>query len=267
MGIRMDDSEVLAANRTAWDRAVERENRWTLPVDPDRIAEARNGKIDLLLTPTRPVPRDWFPSLSGCEILCLASAGGQQAPLLAAAGARVTVLDASPRQLDQDRLVAQREGLDIQLIEGDMADLSMLEERSFDLVLNPVSTCFVPRVAPVWREAFRVLRPGGHLLAGLANPVLYIFNDDLDEGMRDLTVKHKIPYSDLESLPEATRRRYENEGLPFEFGHSLDDLIGGQLEAGFVLVGFYEDRWSRPDSALSDYICPYLATRALRPVG
>ena len=92
--------------------------------------------------------------------MCLASGGGQQGPILAAAGADVTVFDNSPRQLEQDRYVADRDGLHLQTVEGDMRDLSCFPDESFDLIVHPVSNVFVPDVKPVWREAYRVLKPG-----------------------------------------------------------------------------------------------------------
>ena len=130
--------DIRAYNRQAWNNEVEQGNPWTVPVSPEVIAAARRGEWSLLLTPTRPVPRAWYPELSGTEVLCLASGGGQQGPVLAAAGARVTVLDNSPRQLEQDRRVAEREGLALRLIEGDMADLSVFSDESFGLVFHPV---------------------------------------------------------------------------------------------------------------------------------
>src|SRR4051795_6560866 len=131
MGAPDGGRDVLGYNRRAWDRQVERGNRWTVPVGPEEVARARRGDWRIILTPTRPVPDDWFPPLVGLDVLCLASGGGQQGPLLAAAGANVTVLDNSPGQLAQDRLVAEREGLHIELIEGDAADMAMLVDRSF----------------------------------------------------------------------------------------------------------------------------------------
>src|SRR5579864_7291304 len=98
--------DVRSYNRTAWDRNVERKNRWTVPASPQAVAAARRGEFEILLTPTKPVPMDWFPALQATSVLCLASGGGQQGPLLAAAGALVTVFDNSPRQLAQDRFVA-----------------------------------------------------------------------------------------------------------------------------------------------------------------
>src|SRR5215207_6015772 len=167
--------DVRDYNRRAWDRQVGLGNEWTRPVGPEVIEAARGGRWSVLLTEQKPVPREWFPAeMRGLEVLCLASGGGQQAPTLAAAGARVSVLDNSPAQLAQDRAVAAREGLDLQTFEGDMADLSRFGDESFDLVFHPVSNLFAADVRPVWREAFRVLRRGGLLLAGFLNPALFI---------------------------------------------------------------------------------------------
>src|SRR5919107_5655462 len=185
--------DVRGYNREAWDRHVESGNEWTLPVVPDVIEAARRGEWEVLLTETKPVSEAWFPELAGAEVLCLASGGGQQAPIFAAAGAIVTVLDNSPGQLAQDRLVSERESLEIKTVEGDMADLSAFADESFDLVFHPVSNLFVPDVRPVWREAFRVLRRGGVLLAGFLNPAYFIFDLELAEkGV--LEVKNVLPY-------------------------------------------------------------------------
>ncbi|MFZ5818414.1 MAG: class I SAM-dependent methyltransferase [Chloroflexota bacterium] len=254
--------DVRAYNAKAWDNEVESKNRWTQPVSAAVIARARQGEFTILLTQQKPTPREWFPPLKGLDVLCLASGGGQQGPILAAAGANVTVFDNSPRQLEQDRLVAEREGLALRTVEGDAADLGIFPDESFDLVFNPVSTVFMPDVRPVWREAFRVLRHGGTLLTGVMNPVHYIF--DLYKADEDiLEVKYSIPYSDLTSPSEAERQEYLEQGLPLEFGHSLTDLLGGQCEAGFHIVGVYEDYM--PESPVSKYHPNYLATRALKP--
>jgi 2-polyprenyl-3-methyl-5-hydroxy-6-metoxy-1,4-benzoquinol methylase len=119
------DDDILDYNRRAWDRQVERGNRWMVPVGPEEVARARRGDWRIVLTPTRPIPGDWFPPLKGLDVLCLASGGGQQSPILAAAGANVTVLDNSPEQLAQDRLVADRERLVIETVQGDMKSGAM----------------------------------------------------------------------------------------------------------------------------------------------
>ena len=261
-----DSRAIRDHNRRAWDRAVDDANPWTVPVDAAAVAKARRGELELLLTPSRFVPRSWYPPLAGAKVLCLAGGGGQQGPLLAAAGAAVTVLDNAPRQLEQDQTVARREGLELQTIEGDMADLSGFTDGAFDLIFHPCSNCFVPQVRPVWRECYRALKPSGVLLAGFINPVRYLFDEeDTSEGR--LTVRHAIPYADVTSLsPAECRRRYQDKLLPVEFGHTLDDQIGGQLEAGFVLTGFYEDRYPAHDAdPLSAFLATFIATRAVRP--
>ncbi len=257
--------DILAHNRQAWDRQVEQGNRWTVPVGPEVIAAARRGVVELVLTPTVPVPMAWYPPLAGADVLCLASGGGQQGPVLAAAGARVTVLDNSPAQLAQDRLVAEREGLELRTVLGDMADLSAFGDGSFDLIFHPVSNCFAPAVRPVWREAYRVLRSGGALLAGFDNPALYIFDwETMERG--ELVVRHRLPYSDVESLSEEQKARLAADGSPLEFSHTLEDQIGGQLEAGFLLTALFEDPWvDTKELLLSAYMPLFIATRAIKP--
>jgi len=254
--------DIRSYNRNAWNRQVEgNTNPWTQPVSPEVIARARQGDWSVVLTENIPVPSAWFPPLSGADVLCLASGGGQQGPVLAAAGARVTVFDNSPRQLAQDQLVAEREGLDIRLVEGDAADLSVFADESFDLVFNPCSTVFMAGVRAVWREAARVLRRGGVLMTGSMNPLFYMFDlTKMDAGI--LEVAHSIPYADVKDLSREELDRMIAGNLPLEFGHSLTDLLGGQLDAGLVITGMYEDYKS--DSPLAKYHPAYLATRAVK---
>jgi len=174
----------------------------------------------------------------------------------------VTVFDNSPAQLAQDRLVAEREGLKLTTIEGDMRDLSIFADESFDLVFHPVSNIFVPEVLPVWRESYRVLRRGGVLLAGFSNPLMYLFDYELLE-RGELKVRHKLPYSDLPHLSPEELKRYLEEGEPLEWSHSLEEQVGGQLQAGFLLTGLYED--IDPTSLVQDYIPTFIATRAVKP--
>jgi len=252
--------DIRAYNRKAWDSEVESGSPWTIPVSHEVIEAARRGKWSVLLTEQKRVTREWFPPMQGLDLLALACGGGQQAPIFAAAGANVTVLDNSPRQLDRDREVAEREGLQIQLIEGDMRDLSMFADESFDLIFHPISNVFVPEVRPVWKEAFRVLRHGGTLLAGFMNPFFYIFDiEKAEQGIME--VAYKLPYADSEH-PEIMQKMME-KNWPLEHSHSLDDQIGGQIDAGFHLIGFYESKQS--NSIISEYTPNQIATRALKP--
>ncbi len=255
--------DVVAYNRAAWDSQVRKNNRWTIPVSSEAIQRARNDDWQILLTPEKFVPRDWFPDFRArwTKVLCLAGSGGQQAPILAAAGACVTVLDNSPAQLAQDQRVADREGLTLNLRQGDMADLSEFDNESFDLIFHPCSNTFVPDVLPVWKEAARVMKPGASLLSGIVNPVFYLFDDQLMEKGK-FKVCHQIPYSDLTSLSSDQRQVLLDNEEPFCFGHTLADQLGGQIQAGLAITGMFEDRWS--EWPLSEYIPTFMATKSTK---
>jgi SAM-dependent methyltransferase len=160
--------------------------------------------------------------------------------------------------------VAERENLDIKTVQGDMRDLSIFSECSFDLIVNPVSCQFVPNVVPVWREAARVLKDGGILISGYCNPIFFLFEfQDLIRGK--LTVGNKIPYSPFD---ESARKQTEisvGRGDHLWFGHTLGDLIGGQLDAGFVITAMYEDNSvGNQKCILDDYIPLFMVTRAVK---
>jgi len=251
--------KVLDINRAAWVRYAG--GRWSTPVSPETIAAARRGEWQVHLIESKPIPRDWFPELQGADVLALAAGGGQQGPLLAAAGAKVTVLDASMEQLAHDRGVAARDQLTLETVQGDMADLSRFADERFDLVVHPVANHFVPDVRPVWREAFRVLKPGGVLLAGFLNPMEYIF-DWAKEDAGLLEVARTLPFASLDVYGEAWLRAH---GEAAEYSHSLETQIGGQLEAGLLLTHLLESHRAPGTSPKAGRFPSYIATRAVKP--
>lgn len=255
--------EIAAHNRKAWDRQALEGCRWSVPVSPAEIAEARAGRPRIILTPDTPVPPAWLGELANREVLCLASSGGQQAPLLAATGARVTSFDLSDEQLALDRLVADREGLDLTTIQGDMRDLSTFPDFTFDLIVHVTSNVFCPEIQPVWNECHRVLRPCGELLAGFMNPLFFLFDHDALERGEPPVVTYPLPYSDESRLPPARLQQLIEEHDLFEFSHSLDDQIAGQIEAGFAIVGFFEDSW-KDATPLDRWFKTMINTRARR---
>ena len=250
---------ITSHNKEAWNQYVTNKVRWTIPVSEDEIEKARQGIWSIVLTPAKPVPHKWFPDLNGLKILGLASGGGQQGPILAALGARVTIFDNSENQLNQDQILSSRYNLNIETVQGDMKDLSVFSDGSFDLVFNPCSLVFVDNIKPVWRECFRVLKPGGILMTGLINPVTF----QIDHDKQPFQLIYKQPYSDIHSLPKEKLNDLITSHEALEFGHSLTDQIGGQLEAGFVITDFYEDGWDG-EKLIDQYLPSFFATRAMR---
>ena len=243
-------------NADTIDRWVEAGWEWGKPISHETWLRAKAGVWDVLLTPTKPVPHAWFGNLKGKKLLGLASGGGQQMPVFAALGAQCTVLDYSPKQLESERAVARREGYDIRVLRGDMTNPLPFADGEFDLIFHPVSNCYIREVKPVWRECFRVLKPGGFLLAGTDHYVNYIVGPD------EKTIVNSLPFDPLSNPDQMKQLEKDDAGV--QFSHSLEEQIGGQLEAGFILLDLYED--VNGEGWLHDLHIPtFLAMRSVKP--
>lgn len=243
-------------NAETIDRWIEEGWAWGRPIDHEVYANAQRGEWDVLLTPTKPVPHGWFGELKGKKILGLASGGGQQIPIFVARGAECTVLDYSEKQLASERFVADREGYDVTVVRADMTQPLPFADESFDLVFHPVSNCYVEEVFPIWKECYRVLRPGGFLLAGF-DTVLNHLVDDAEE-----RIINRLPFNPLRD-PEQ-RKQLEDCDAGMQFSHDLTEQIGGQLRAGFILSDLYED--TNGEGRLHELNVPtFIATRAVKP--
>lgn len=97
-------------NSKTIDRWIDEGWEWGIPITHETYENALRGEWNVLLTPTKFVPHDWFGELRGKNLLGLASGGGQQIPIFSALGANCTVLDYSERQCESERFVAEREG-------------------------------------------------------------------------------------------------------------------------------------------------------------
>lgn len=222
----MDAASYTDLNAQIIDRWVAEGWEWGVPIRHERFEAARAGDWSMVLTPTREVPRTWFfPNMRGKRVLGLAAGGGQQMPIFAAMGAACTVFDYSEAQIASERMVAEREGYDIDAVRADMTRPLPFADGSFDLIFHPVSNCYIEDVQPVWRECFRVLTPGGRLLAGLDNGFNYVVDDDEERIVRGLPFN---PLRDPSLIPA--------EELPewgMQFSHTLDEQVRGQIQAGF----------------------------------
>ena len=220
-------------NKETIDKWAENGWEWSKPVSHEEYIKAKNGKWDVFLTPTVPVPHNWLGELKGKKILGLASGGGQQMPIFSALGAECTVLDYSSKQIESEIMVSKREDYEIEAIEGDMTKILPFEDESFDIVFHPVSNCYVEDVYHVFNEAYRVLKKGGVFLAGLNNEINYIVDNDEKE------IVWKMPFNPLKDEKAKEFMVKENAGM--QFSHNMTEQIGGQLKAGFNLLDIYED--------------------------
>lgn len=242
-------------NAETIDRWIAEGWEWGVPIDHETYEKAKGGSWDVLLTPTKPVPHEWFGELKGKKVLGLASGGGQQMPIFTALGAECTVLDYSPAQLESERLIAQREGYTIEITRADMTKPLPFADESFDLIFHPVSNCYVEEVEPIWRECWRVLKKGGALLAGLDNGVNFYF-DEAEE-----KIAFTMPFNPVKN--EEHRKFLAEQDCGMQFSHSLTDQIGGQLRAGFRLTDVYED--TNGAGNLHEHNIPsFWATRAVK---
>ena len=242
-------------NAETIDRWVEEGWEWGVPIDHETYQKALRGEWDVVLTPTKPVPHEWFGELKGKKLLGLASGGGQQMPVFAALGAECTVFDYSKKQLGSERLVSEREGYSIRIVRGDMTKRLPFEDGEFDIVFHPVSNCYVKDVEHVWRECARVLKKGGVLIAGTDHFVNYLVDEDEER------IINRLPFDPLENPDQMKQLRESDSGV--QFSHTLTEQIGGQLRAGFTLTDMYED--TNGSGRLHELNVPtMLATRSVK---
>ena len=227
----MNYQEINAKTVDGW---VEGGWTWGKPIDHETYAQAVKGDWQLLLTPTRPMPKAWlFDQMQGKKVLGLASGGGQQMPLFAAMGAEVTVFDYSQKQVDSDKMVAKREHYPLTAIRGDMTKPLPFADNSFDLICQPVANCYIEDVLTLWQRCYKALKPGGRLICGLDNGFNYVVDDS------ETKIVHSLPYNPLKDPILMASLDLKEDGV--QFSHTFDEQIRGQLQAGFQLLDCYED--------------------------
>ena len=249
------DKNYTEVNSETFDKWVEEGWEWGQAISHETFEKAKKGDWEVVLTPTRPVPKEWFCEMNGAKVLGLASGGGQQMPIFTALGAECTVLDYSKRQLLSEKEVAERENYEIKMIRADMTKTLPFEDESFDLIFHPVSNSYIEDVLPLWKECFRILKKGGILLSGLDNGINYIFDDE------ETSVQHKLPFNPLKN-----ENQYENSiknDWGIQFSHTIEEQIGGQLQAGFVITDIFHD--TNGAGKLHEFNVPcFYATRSIK---
>jgi len=259
---------VLDHNARAWDALAAAGAALARPAGDEAFGDPRGwlGGGEANDAATRP----WLPArLDGLHVLCLAAGGGKHGPLYAAAGASVTVVDLSPAMLELDREVARARRLAIDILQGSMDDLSMLASGSFDVVIHPVSTCYVADAGRVFREVARVTRAGGIYVSQHKSPTSLQATVEPGAAGRYEIVHAQRGGSPLPPAPPSRLR----EPRTLEFVHSLSVLLGGICAAGFVIEDVGEPDHAQPGAAAGSFahraafIPPYLRILARRKDG
>lgn len=228
MHVKYTEQNKKAINSWAKDGWI-----WSEPISHEEYLKAVNGEMKILMTPTKFLPREYLPiDLKEKEVLGLAAGGGQQIPVLAAMGAKVTVLDFSELQIEDELMVAKREGYTVNAICRDMTDKLPFDDESFDIIINPVSMCYIEDCFSVFKECYRILKPGGIMISGHDNGICYMAWDYK-------TITEKMPFNPLIYPRHKALLEEENGGL--QFSHSLSDIIGSILKCGFTITDIYED--------------------------
>jgi SAM-dependent methyltransferase len=255
--LKPSKQQIYNHNSSVWNARVQKRLLHT------RMASERDFKTPLAVVD----PHGWIETgVVGKQVLCLAAGGGLQSVLLAAAGATVTVVDLSPAMLAQDRRVAAARGLSIRIVEGSMDDLSMLGDAGFDLVVQPVSTCYVPDIVAVYQEVARVTRAGGLYLSQHKQPT------NLQASALPGALGYVISevYDRREPLPPVLGDDEHREHGAIEFLHRWEDLLGGLCRSGFVIEDVREPNYADPAAPpgafrhRSQFIPPYVALKARR---
>ena len=246
-------------NRKAWDRLVDRKSRFAKAADDDEFInplKTVDGKLGWLAD-----------GVAGKQLLCLAAGGGRQSALYAAAGADVTVVDISPKMLEIDREVAFERKLKVKTIEASMDDLFMIQNDSFDIVIQPVSTCYVPNILPVFQEVARVIRPHGIYISQHKTPTS--LQSDVEGKRGGYLIRAPYYRKNTDPVSSVSGSRLREEGTA-EFIHRWEEIIGGICKSGFVIDDLIEPNHARLGADDGEfghrcqYIAPYVRLRATR---
>lgn len=257
----MNNDPILATNRKVYEAMAASGDPLCRPATDQEMADPL-ATVD---------GAGWLgKSIRGKNLLCLAAGGGRQSSLYSAAGAQVTVVDISGAMLELDRQVAAQRGYSLRLFEASMEELPMLQDGEFDIVIHPVSTCYVPDVAPVFAEVARVTRAGGIYISQHKQPA------SLQSSIEPHRDGYSIEHTYYRTLPvpapssaSASSRRLREQGA-VEFLHRWEQLIGGICRSGFVIEDLSEPMHAKSDAARgtfserAKFVPPYVRIKARR---
>lgn len=182
----MAPKDYIKLNEIAWNKRAENNDEWSQPVSSEIIEAAKNGNWSIVLTPSKKVPADWFPSdLKGKKVLCLAGGGGQQGPVLAAAGADVTVYDNSDGQLELENSIPY-------------ADIDHLDNEFIREITEAEGLCWGH---PIENQIQGQISAGFAIIGFYEDIGHWLFNDYINTSMATKAIKiREIPDTGIKTL-------------------------------------------------------------------
>jgi len=246
--------EIINKNQSNWENEVKSGERNTIPdlnLNIDLLRQFANGELLFWSDPNakinypllKKIRQYEYADIKGKKVLCLASGGGQQSAMFSLLGADVTVADISQGQLDGDIKAANHYGYTVRTVLCSMTDLSVFDDESFDIVHQPISICFVPDVAPVYSEVFRVLKKGGLYHVDHINPATHptSYENGID-GWDGIGFRISSPYiGGPLRVDESGNENMTSGDVDGEFRHLFIDMFCKLTEAGFQIKYIWED--------------------------
>jgi len=174
--------------------------------------------------------------VAGRRVLEVGCGAAQCSRWLAAQGATVVGVDLSAAQLGHSRLLDERTGSDVPVVQADAEDLPFAAG-SFDVAFSAFGAVpFVADAPRLMREVARVLRPSGRWVFSLTHPVRWCFPDDPGEA----GLVAAFGYWDRRAYVETDER---GEPAYVEHHRTLGDLVRALRAAGLVLDDLLEPEW------------------------
>lgn len=237
-GVEITWEDARAVNLANWqDRAALHEEAYGLEAfdDPEHVSEVVSDDLAALLP--------FVGTLRGKDVCHLQCHIGTDTVSLARAGARVTGLDFSDRALEVAARLAERAGVDVTWVLGDVLDARAHVDGDFDIVYTSVGTIGWLRDLDRWAmQITALLRPGGLFYIRDGHPMLYTIDEDADDDL----VRHRY-FADGTAQMWDDDSTYAGDGRvahsrTYEWPHPLSETMNALISAGLRIEKLDEGR-------------------------
>jgi ubiquinone/menaquinone biosynthesis C-methylase UbiE len=225
----MDGHDIIEQNRAGWNT-----------VSASYQASTRISTDDVHYGPLAPGERELglLGNVAGKRILEVGCGGGQNAIALARWGATCVGVDPSAAQLTHARRLAQEIGVTVQFLDGIAEDLAAFPDESFDLVLSSYAFDYVADLKQAYREAWRVLKPGGPFVFCLSHPWFqavgwHLAGDPEAPDIQDYAAWPVVEEWDWRFQNGTVARLYSRQ-------YKLEQIVDELIESGFRLERLVE---------------------------